>query len=336
MATEIAFYVFIPLGVFLHEGGHALATWSVGGQVVDFQWRVFWGYIVPAGSFTPLQDWWIALAGNLVSIALGLLPLPLLLFIRRGIWAEILESFARQQSLYALLWYPAFTFFGFGDWVTIYNFSIAPWAEIFLVIHLALLAGLYWLDHSRWAVERRLGRNPAALATKRQLEQAIEQQPLAAAPLARMGLLYAEAGEMGAARGYLRRAARLDPADATLKLAQARLASVQRNPAAADKAAQAALTATDLTPAARAALHRQLAQSHMQAGRREQAIAAFGEAIALAPEDAAAYFWRGIVRRSLGRNVEALNDFEKAAQVTTDPGFQARARQEAETTRARL
>ena len=43
LANEAAFYVFIPLGVFLHEAGHAVATWSVGGTVVAFQWRVFWG-----------------------------------------------------------------------------------------------------------------------------------------------------------------------------------------------------------------------------------------------------------------------------------------------------
>jgi tetratricopeptide (TPR) repeat protein len=335
LANEAAFYLLIPLGVFLHEGGHAVATWSVGGTVVDFQWRVFWGYIIPAGHFTPLQDWWIALSGNLVSIALGLLPLPLLLFVRRGIWAEILESFARQQLIYALLWYPAFTFFGFGDWVTIYDFSIAPYAQLFLVFHLTLLAALFWLDRSGWMANRRLARDPQRWAAKQQLEETIARQPMAAAPLANMALLYADAGAVGQARAYLRRAAKLDPNDATLKLAQARLANESRNPAAADKAAQAALSG-NLTPATRTALLRQLAANHMQAGRREQAIAAFTETLALAPEDAFAYFWRGTVRRSLGRNVEALSDFEQAAKFAKDPAEQARARREAETTRARL
>ena len=335
LANEAAFYVFIPLGVFLHEAGHAVATWSVGGTVVAFQWRVFWGYIIPAGNFTPLQDWWISLSGNLVSIALGLLPLVLLLVVRRGIWAELLESFARQQLFYALVWYPAFTFFGAGDWVTIYNFSRAPFAQGFLVFHLALLAGLFFLDRSPWAVERRLGRDPRRLELRRQLEAAIAQQPMAAAPLARLGLLYAEAGEMGAARRYLSRAAQLDPNDATLKLAQARLAARQGNPVAADKAAQAALT-TDLTPDARAALQGQLAFSHMQAGRRAEAIAGFTEALRLSPDNQQLYYWRGVVRRSLGRNVEALTDFEQAAKLATDPADKARSQKEADTTRARL
>ncbi|MCC7359691.1 MAG: tetratricopeptide repeat protein [Anaerolineales bacterium] len=336
LANQAAFFLLIPLGVFLHEAGHALATWSVGGTVVDFQWRVFWGYILPAGNFTPLQDWWISLSGNLVSIALGLLPLPLLLVVRRGIWAEILESFARQQLLYALLWYPAFTFFGFGDWVTIYNFRIVPWAELMLVFHVALLAGLFFLDRSRWAVEHRLGRNPALTAQHRQLAEAVERQPLAAAPLARLALFYAELGEAGQASRYVRRAERLDPNDSTLKLAQARLAAQQRNPVAADKAAQAALAAPDLTPQARASLTSQLAFNHMQAGRREEAISAFTEALRLTPDAHQLYHWRGIVRRSLGRNAEALSDFQAAARLAADPADKARAEQEAETTRKRL
>jgi tetratricopeptide (TPR) repeat protein len=219
--------------------------------------------------------------------------------------------------------------------VTIYDFSIAPYAQIFLVIHLALLVGLYWLDRSPWLVQLRLERDPARLAMARQLEETIAKQPLAAAPRARMALLYADAGALGVARRYVRQAEKLDPNDSTLKLAQARLAAEQRNPAAADKAAQAALSG-DLTPQARAALLTQLASNHMQAGRREQAISAFSEAIALAPENDELYYWRGIVRRSLGRNAEALADFEKAAEVAKDPADQARARREVETTRARL
>jgi len=335
LANEAAFYVLIPLGVFLHEGGHALATWSVGGTVVDFQWRVFWGFIVSAGNFTPLEYWWIALSGSLVSIALGLLPLALLFGVRRGIWSEILESFARQQLLYALLWYPAFTFFGFGDWVTIYNFSIAPFAQLFLAFHLALLVALWLLNRSRWAVDRRLARDPRLIELRQQLEASVAQQPMAAAPLARLALLYADAGEIGQAQSYVRRAAQLDPNDSTLKLAQARLASQQRNPVAANKAAQAALSG-NLPPEARAEMHSQLAFSHMQAGRREEAITAFSDALALAPESSQLYYWRGVVRRSLGRNVEALADFERAAKLAQDPADQARAQQEVQTTRARL
>ncbi len=335
LANEAAFYILIPLGVFLHEGGHALATWSVGGTVVDFQWRVFWGFIIPAGNFTPLQDWWISLSGNLVSIVVGLLPLALLVFVRSGIWSEILESFARQQLFYALVWYPAITFFGVGDWVTIYNFRVAPWAQLFLAFHLTLLLALWLLTRSRWAVDRRFAREPGLLEQRQKLEASVAQQPMAAAPLARLALMYAEVDDVGRAKGYLRRAAQLDPNDSMLKLAQARLATAQRNPAEANKTAQAALSG-NLPPATRAELLGQTGLRHMQAGRREEAIAAFSDALTLSPEADQLFYWRGVVRRSLGRNVEALGDFEQAGRLAKDPGDQARARLEVETTRARL
>src|SRR5438445_814193 len=33
LAVQVAFFLIIPVGVLLHETGHAVATWSVGGHV---------------------------------------------------------------------------------------------------------------------------------------------------------------------------------------------------------------------------------------------------------------------------------------------------------------
>src|SRR5438445_811720 len=72
LAVQVAFFLIVPVGVLLHEAGHAVATWSVGGHVVQFSWRVYWGFVVPEGRFTAADVWWIALSGNLVSIFFGL------------------------------------------------------------------------------------------------------------------------------------------------------------------------------------------------------------------------------------------------------------------------
>lgn len=335
LANELAFFVFIPLGVFLHEAGHALATWQVGGRVAEFQWRVFWGYIVPSGNFTPLQDWWIALSGNLVSIALGLLPIALLLRVRRGIWSEILESFARQQLLYALLWYPAFTFIGFGDWVTIYDFSIAPYAQATAIAHLTLLASLWRLNRSSWAVARRLARQPAALVeARRRLEAVVDAQPGSATPLVHLALFYLDAGEPALAERYLRRAAALDSNHSLLQFARAQLAFDQRRYAQGERAARGALMG-DLPAGPRAQLHSQMAFSFMQQGRREEALSEFGAALALQPGQHNLHYWRGVVRRSLGRREEAQADFEQAAQLAPDAASRDRARQELDSAQAR-
>jgi tetratricopeptide (TPR) repeat protein len=335
LASEAAFFIFIPLGVFLHEAGHALATWQVGGRVVAFQWRVFWGYIIPAGNFTPLEHWWIALSGNLVSIALGLLPLALLLVVRAGIWAELLEAFARQQLLYALIWYPAFTFIGFGDWVTIYDFSLAPYAQVMLAAHLALLAGLWWLNRSAWAAGLRLARQPTEAREARQrLEAAVAAQPGAVRPLVALAEFYLQTGEDALAARTLQRAEALDAHDPALRFVQAQMAFNQRRYAPAERAARDALMG-DLPPEMRAQLHGWLAMAYMQQGRRDQAVAEFTSALDLRPADHNWYYWRGIVRRSLGRRDEARLDFEQAARHAPDAASQARARQELEPSQAR-
>lgn len=43
LAQRLAIFTLIPIGVLLHEVGHSLATWQVGGTVLSFQWRFYWG-----------------------------------------------------------------------------------------------------------------------------------------------------------------------------------------------------------------------------------------------------------------------------------------------------
>lgn len=149
LAQRVAVFVLVPLGVLLHEVGHALATWQVGGEVVEFQWRIFWGYIIPRGSFTDPEIWWIAFSGNLVSILLGLIAIPGVALVRKPILKELLYMFAVIELTYSLLFYPLFSWLAVrGDWLTIYDFSIRPYAQLTLIVHGLLLAGLWWLSEN--------------------------------------------------------------------------------------------------------------------------------------------------------------------------------------------
>lgn len=143
LVTQAAFFFLIPIGVLLHELGHAIATWQVDGTVEEFQWRIFWGYILPRGDFTPIERWWISLSGNLVSILVGLIPIPFLRIIKKPILKELTKSFVKIQLIYSLIVYPMFSFVAFGDWVRIYNFSIKPYSQITLILHLLLLLSLW-------------------------------------------------------------------------------------------------------------------------------------------------------------------------------------------------
>lgn len=143
LITQAAFFFLIPFGVLLHELGHAVAVWHAGGVVEEFQWRIFWGYVLPSGEFTATEIWWFALCGNLVSIALGLIPLPFLKFIKRPFFKELALSFVKIELLYSLVVYPLFSIISFGDWAKIYNFSLNPYAQITIAIHFLLLFALF-------------------------------------------------------------------------------------------------------------------------------------------------------------------------------------------------
>jgi RimJ/RimL family protein N-acetyltransferase len=154
LVQRIAVFIFIPIGVFFHELGHALATWQVRGQVLEFQWRIFWGYVISSGNFTPVESWWIALSGNIVSILLGIFGLLIIPFFQKRVFKELFYSFAVAQLVYSLVFYPIFSFTGFqGDWVRIYDFSVQPYAQITLAIHLLLVFSLWQSSKNGWLMQ---------------------------------------------------------------------------------------------------------------------------------------------------------------------------------------
>ena len=314
LAGQIAFFILIPLGVFLHEAGHAVATWQVGGQVVDFQWRVFWGYVIPLGDFTPLEDWWISLAGPLVSLIVGLLPIPLITRVRQRIAGELLYSFAKQQILYSTVWYPVLSAFGIGgDWIAIYNFAIAPWAYIVAATHAALLFGLWRLDRSVRAAEWRLAAEAGDAAVYQKLKSAAELQPADAGPLLRLARYGWQAGEPQLAQHYLEQAQRLAPESSALIAVQALLAFGRRDHRRAERLARAAL-AGPLSAEDNVTLRVALADYYSKTGRHRDAIEQLDAAILQYPHNGRLYQWRGLARRALGQGAEARADFERAIE----------------------
>lgn len=143
LLTQAAFFFLIPFGVLLHELGHAVAVWHAGGEVKEFQWRIFWGYVLPGGDFTKTEVWWFALCGNLVSVFLGLIPIPFLGYIKKSYIKELLLSFIKIELIYSLIVYPLFSIISFGDWAKIYDFSVKPYAQITIVLHALLLFYLF-------------------------------------------------------------------------------------------------------------------------------------------------------------------------------------------------
>jgi tetratricopeptide (TPR) repeat protein len=151
-AEQASFFIAVPVGVFLHEFGHVLAVWASGGQVIEFGYRVFWGYVIPQGTFTPAQNWFISLAGTLGSLAFGV---GLWLLLKRNRHSTLsyfgLRAF-RFQVYFSTIYYPVFTLLGFeGDWRSIYDFGATPLLSGLLVpFHVGLVLLFWWGDRTGW------------------------------------------------------------------------------------------------------------------------------------------------------------------------------------------
>lgn len=175
LLERVAVFILIPLGVFFHELGHALATLQVGGEVREFQWRVVWGYVIAVGNFLPVESWWIAFSGNLVSIALGFLAILAVPLVKKTILKHLFYTFAQAQLVYSLVAYPLFSFTTFrGDWVRIYDFSVKPYAQITLAIHLFMIFTLWLNSRTQWLAK--VLRIPSLATTKNDIEEKIITQ----------------------------------------------------------------------------------------------------------------------------------------------------------------
>jgi tetratricopeptide (TPR) repeat protein len=127
LADQSSYFIAVPVGVLAHELGHVLAVWASGGTVAEFHYRAFWGYVVPIGSFTNVQEWFIAISGTVASLLFGV---AIWLLFRQARSSTLryfgLRAF-RFQVYFSLIYYPLFTLLGFvGDWRTIYDFAATP------------------------------------------------------------------------------------------------------------------------------------------------------------------------------------------------------------------
>lgn len=153
LGDQAAFFVAVPPSVALHELFHALATWLVGGQIVDFGYGGFWGYVVPVGDFTPAQNWFIAIAGTLANLIFGAVLWLALRHHRASSFRYFGLRAFRFQLYFALVYYPIFTMFlpTISDWRFIYDFSATPLlSTVTAVLHIGTLVIFYRADRAGW------------------------------------------------------------------------------------------------------------------------------------------------------------------------------------------
>lgn len=332
LANQASYFVAVPIGVLFHELSHALATWAVGGQVIEFHYRAFWGYVVPQGNFTPAQSWFIAVAGTLGSLAFGL-----------GIWlglrrapSQTLRYFGlrafRFQVYFSLVYYPLFTLIGFaGDWRTIYNFAATPLLSgITAVLHAGTLL-LFWRGD-------RIGWFEAPSHETVPEQERFEDLTIAASLSPQDGELqinYIDALRRGGAYNKARHqsnqflAQNQDSAVAQLEQAALASAGKRQIPKQAALSAEEALRLGLSNPQQAVYAHEIAGRYQLDSGQVAQAITHFNQAIALLNSDynldslVQLHLLRGQAYRRRQQYEQAYRDFQVAIGLAQKAGNHA-------------
>jgi hypothetical protein len=178
-----AFFILVPISVFFHEVGHAVSVWWYGGEVTAFGFFFFFGFVGYTGITDAVEIFWIALWGNIVSVAMGLGAL-LLAFLRpmRAAINYLFIMFGIISILISLVFYPMLDLLSdlHGDWSQIYSSDTPEHAIGTGIVHGAILLSLaiaYQLPRVRLRFAEITGLRPEEMrkVNRRQVEKEILQ-----------------------------------------------------------------------------------------------------------------------------------------------------------------
>jgi hypothetical protein len=154
MIAQAAFFFLLPVSVLLHELGHAAAIWLFGGEVVDYGFYFFAGFVsYDPTDFSDVQQMLVAFAGTLMNIVLIVLAMGVVLFKNpplRPAYNELLLQFSVISGLNAFIVYPALDYLSglSGDWTQMYDGGV-PWlTAVIVAIQGGIIALGLWITRN--------------------------------------------------------------------------------------------------------------------------------------------------------------------------------------------
>ena len=283
LAEDASFFVAVPISIFIHEAGHALAVLAFGGRVLEFGYFFFWGYVLPAGDFSPLQYWIIASAGTWGNL---LFALAIWLWWRRNpsnFVRYLMLRTIRFQIFYALIYYPLFTaLLQIGDWRTIYDFAQTPvLSGLTAVLHIGIV-GVHILADRRGVYEMPAFQDVAQTAVLEDLAQQVAANPTDLTLQARYIDVLRSGGALNLAKQQVQSVLKSHPNWAEGYLLRALLAAHNRRriPSTAVKDARQALHLGLAQPVQRSMAHQILGDYALKTERYGEAVQHFDAAIA--------------------------------------------------------
>ncbi len=309
LAKEIGFFYIVPISILFHEIGHALATWMVGGQVAEFRWFIYWGYVRPVGMFSPAEDWWIALSGNLVSLLCGLFLLGWGYKgrMRRRILRFMLLETGYFLTMYTLIGYPLLSLLGLvGDWVIIYDVHRTPLLSALTGIgHLALVVSIWRWWNSPDVVRRRF------LLLRREEETAAPEADARVEDFLRQARVYLRENHPELAIPLLRQALTRWGDDSRLMVILGESWLRANRPHKAIPWFQRALDGGELDAANAQTTRELLAMALLLEDRAKEAARIFEKVETGPPSSVHILYWAGLAYMKTGQNARALTRFRE-------------------------
>ena len=325
LAAQVGVFVIPPVVVLFHELGHYYAARAVGARVTGFHYGLFEGSVTAVGLRTQPDVWFMAIAGNAVSVVFGLAMLVAALagrHLRRPLRYTLLVA-GLLELVFSLVAYPALSLTArFGDWILIYRTDGAPalaWATA--VVHVAVLVALWqWWRRRGKATLFAIGAGAGAEAELAVLQGAVRDRPTDPTGWLALADFYGRRGELPLARATVEDGIAGCGDHPRLLLALARLSMYQgrwndavvaaRRGLQAGEAEEAAggvagdgtagHTPGEIHEAVRQALWANLALALTQMDRPEHALSAYGHLTEPLADDLRVRYGRGLVRMESG------------------------------------
>lgn len=144
----------IPLAVLLHEFGHMIAIHWAGGEVVEFQYGIYWGF-VSHRPFPPLESLVTAAAGSAMDLLVAIIAMTVAVISRSPAIVALGVYTAFAQVYSSFLAYPLASGTGImksntgdnGDWLNIYTSPLREDVAVIVAVQVCVLSLFFYLSN---------------------------------------------------------------------------------------------------------------------------------------------------------------------------------------------
>ncbi len=210
LMLRIVIFLALPVVVLIHELGHLFAAFSVGAHVLDFHYGPVAGHVTVEANLPDDKMLWIAFAGNLAQIVLGLLSLSLALLCRSAAMVAFLVYLGLYSIGDTVIFYALLSFASnFGDWKQMYEnpcVGLVHGIEIFQAIMVVLILWCIYASAPKAWFTRKT--RPEWSDSHKRYEQAVAHDP-SVENLVALATSFMEAGLYTEAQNCLNKAEKI-------------------------------------------------------------------------------------------------------------------------------